>query len=105
MSQHSSLRSKSKEAVNRSVLKRYERLKDLKEKEKWDEEQSVYALPKQKIVKFKVKKEKSADGTAKEGAEATAAATPGAGAKTAAPAAAAQKTAAKPEQKGKESKK
>jgi len=61
MSQHPSLRSKSKEAIHRSVLKRYERLKALKEKEKWDEEESVYGLPKLKIVKFKVKKEKTAE--------------------------------------------
>jgi len=79
MSQHSSLRSKAKDTVHRSVLKRYERLKTLKEKEKWDVEKSVYGLPKQKIVKFKVKKEKSAEAAAaKEGAEGQAAAAPAA---------------------------
>lgn len=96
MSQHSSLRSKAKDAIYRSVTKRYERLKDLKEKEKWNEEETVYGLPKQKITKFKIKKEKSAE--AKETAEATQG--------TAAPTVAAPaKEAAKPEAKGKEAKK
>ena len=36
MSQHPSLRSKAKSKQHRSVLKRYERVKGLKEKEKWD---------------------------------------------------------------------
>lgn len=108
MSQHPSLRSRAKETIFRSVLKRYERLKDLTEKDKWEEEKSVYGLPKMKIVKFKVKKEKSV-----EAAEATAegAAAPAAGAAaTGAPAKdgaksaakpAAAKPAAKPEAKGK----
>lgn len=70
MSQHPSLRSKSKDTMHKSVLKRYERLKLLKEKEKWDEEQSVYGLPKVKIMKFKMKKEKAAEAAvAPEGAE------------------------------------
>ena len=60
MSQHPSLRSGEKSAKFRSVLKRYERIKKLKEKEKWEEGESVYGLPKLKIVKFKVKKEKAA---------------------------------------------
>ena len=62
MSQHSSLRSKLKDVAQRSVLKRYERLKELEEKEKWKEEESVYGLPKLKVVKFKIKKEKAAKG-------------------------------------------
>ena len=60
MSQHPSLHSSDKDKAQRSVLKRYERVKILKEKEKWAEEDSVYKLPKIKIVKFKVKKEKAA---------------------------------------------
>jgi hypothetical protein len=48
------------------VLKRYERVKLLKEKEKWTDEESVYGLPKVKIIKYKVKKEKA---VAAEGAE------------------------------------
>jgi len=60
MSQHPSLRSGEKSAKFRSVLKRYERIKKLKEKEKWEEGDAVYGLPKLKILKFKVKKEKAA---------------------------------------------
>jgi small basic protein (TIGR04137 family) len=84
MSQHPSLRSSGKDKAHRSVLKRYERVKLLKEKEKWTDEESVYGLPKVKIVKYKVKKEKA---VAAEGAEPVAGAEPakaaGAPAKTA----------------------
>jgi small basic protein (TIGR04137 family) len=80
MSQHPSLRGFDKNKKHRSVLKRYERISLLKEKEKWTEEDSVYGLPKVKIIKFKVKKEKA---VAAEGAEAEApiagAVTPAAG--------------------------
>lgn len=71
MSQHPSLRSSEKDKQHRSVLKRYERLKILKEKERWEDKDSVLGLPKVKIVRFKIKKEKAA---ALEGAEAQAAA-------------------------------
>lgn len=80
MSQHPSLRSSDKDKKHRSVLKRYERIGILKGKEEWEEKDSVYGLPKVKVVKFKVKKEKAAP------AEATA---EGAAAEGAAPAAAA----------------
>lgn len=78
MSQHPSLRSSGKDKAHRSVLKRYERVKLLKEKEKWTDEESVYGLPKVKIVKYKVKKEKAvaaegAEGAAAPGAEGAAA--------------------------------
>jgi small basic protein (TIGR04137 family) len=76
MSQHPSLRSSDKDTKHRSVLKRYERLKILKDKEKWVDGESVYGLSKVKIVKFKIKKEKAA---AAEGEEAAAGA-PGAAA-------------------------
>ena len=69
MSQHPSLRGFDKNKKHRSVLKRYERISLLKEKEKWSEEDSVFGLPKVKIIKFKVKKEKA---VAAEGAEAVA---------------------------------
>lgn len=98
MSQHPSLRSKVKDIIHRSVLKRYERLSALKEKEKWDPEQSVYGLPKLKVKKFKMKKEKPVEAAAAEGAEATAT---GAEAAKEAPA----KEAAKPDAKGKDAKK
>ena len=87
MSQHPSLRGADKGKQHRSVLKRYEKLKTLKEKEKWDEtKDSVFGLIKVKVVKFKIKKEKAA---AVEGE----AAAPGAGA-AAAPAAGTAKPAA-----------
>lgn len=60
MSQHPSLRSSDKDKQHRSVLKRYERIGILKEKELWKEEKSVFGLPKVKVVKFKIKKEKAA---------------------------------------------
>ncbi len=80
MSQHPSLRSSDKDKQHRSVLKRYERLKLLKDKEKWDDKKSVFGLQKVRVIRFKIKKEKAA---VAEGAEAEAAA-PG----TVAPAAA-----------------
>lgn len=96
MSQHPSLRISDKDKKQRSVLKRHERIKQLKEKEKWEEEDSVYGLPKVKVMRFKIKKEKAAaaaegpEGAAlAPGAEAPGAATgkeaaktPAAGAKT-----------------------
>jgi len=60
MSIHSSLRSGGKGKKHRSVLKRYERLKALKDKNLWDEEKSVLGIPKVKVQKLKVKKEKAA---------------------------------------------
>lgn len=60
MSQHPSLRSSDKDKKHRSVLKRYERIGILKEKELWKEDKSVFGLPKVKVVKFKIKKEKAA---------------------------------------------
>jgi small basic protein (TIGR04137 family) len=68
MSQHPSLRSSDKDKQHRSVLKRYERVKILKDKEKWTDEKSVFGLPKVKVTKFKIKKEKAA--AAAEGTEA-----------------------------------
>ena len=66
MSIHSSLRTGGKGKKHRSVLKRYERLRALKQKGLWDEEKSVLGIPKVKMQKLKVKKEKvaSAEGTA-----------------------------------------
>jgi small basic protein (TIGR04137 family) len=89
MSQHPSLRSSDKDKQHRSVLKRYERIKILKEKEKWKDEDSIYGLQKVKVVKFKVKKEKAAAAETAEGAEGVVPAAEGA-----APAAGGAKTAA-----------
>ncbi len=69
MSQHPSLRSSDKDKQHRSVLKRYERLKILRDKEKWTDADSVFGLQKVKVIKFKIKKEKAAKEA--EGAEAT----------------------------------
>lgn len=60
MTQHPSLRAGSKAKQHRSVLKRYERLKHLKEKGEWEEGMSIFGMPKIKIIKFKIKKEKAA---------------------------------------------
>jgi small basic protein (TIGR04137 family) len=83
MSIHSSLRSGGQGKKHRSVLKRFERLKVLKDKTIWTESKSVLGLPKVKQQRLKVKKEK----VVKE-----AAAGPAAGA--ASPQGAADKTAA-----------
>jgi len=57
---HSSLRNSAKGKKHRSVLKRYERLRVLKGKNLWDEEKSVLGVPKVKMQRLKVKKEKAA---------------------------------------------
>jgi small basic protein (TIGR04137 family) len=73
MTQHSSLKSGG-EGKFRSVLKRFEKLKELIESEKWTEEKdSIFHLPKVKRIKFKIKKVKAAaeeEGVAAEGAAA-----------------------------------
>ena len=81
MSQHPSLLGSQKGKRHRSVLKRYEKLKHLMEKNKWDDESSIYRLPKVKSIKFKVKKEKAA-ATAEVQAAAPGQAAPAAGAQT-----------------------
>ena len=60
MSQHSSLKFSSVGVKHRNVLKRYERIKKLKEiSEKWEERKSAFGLPKIKSLKIKVRKTKS----------------------------------------------
>ncbi len=59
MSIHSSLRASGKGKKHRSVLKRFERLKVLKDKGLWSDEKSVLGIPKVKMQKLKVKKEKA----------------------------------------------
>jgi len=85
MSVHPSLSSKGKGSRSRSVLKRFERLKELQEKEKWSLQDSVFGLPKLKTVRWKVKKAKKAAEAEAPAAEGAAAA-PAAGEKKAAPA-------------------
>ena len=65
------------------MLKRYERLKILKDQHLWNEGKSVLGIPKVKMQKLKVKKEKTASATV-EGAPG---ATPGAGVPAASPSA------------------
>ena len=60
MSIHPSLSSKDKGKRSRSVLKRFERLKELWEKEKWKPGNSIFGLPKLKALRWKAKKAKKA---------------------------------------------
>lgn len=60
MSVHPSLTSKGKGKRVRSVLKRFERLKQLLEKDKWQVGKSIFGLPKIKILRWKAKKGKKA---------------------------------------------
>lgn len=61
MSQHPSLRSDRSGGHYRNVLKRWEKIRHLIEKDKWDaEEDSVFHLPKIKRIKLKIKKRKPA---------------------------------------------
>jgi len=105
MSIHSSL-AISWKSRHRSVLKRFERIKALKDKDKWKEEDSVFGLPKLKIIRIKIKKEKATTEVVAEGATA---AVPGAVA-TPTPEAATKSTAKaptaakKPETKAREGK-
>ncbi|MBU3958989.1 MAG: small basic protein [Candidatus Omnitrophica bacterium] len=64
MSIHPSLRSSDKDNLQRSVLKRIERLRIMLEKGKWQEGDRVFGLPKIKTLRIKIKKEKAAEKTA-----------------------------------------
>ncbi len=92
MSIHPSLRTAGKDKRHRSVLKRYERLKILKEKGLWSEEKSALGIPKVKMLRIRVKKEKAAaEGAAPAaGTAAPAAAAGGQAAQAAKPAAGAK---------------
>lgn len=59
MSIHPSLSSSLKNRKQRSVLKRIERIKHFIDKGSFNEQSSVFGLPKIKSVKLKVKKEKT----------------------------------------------
>lgn len=93
MSIHPSLSSTAKGSKQRTVLKRTERIKYLMKKGSWTDASKVYGMPKIKMVRLKVKKEKAADKPEAEAA--TAAATE---AKAAAPVA---EEKAKPREKSK----
>lgn len=84
MSIHPSLVLSEKDKLSRSVLKRTERIRQMHEKGKWKEGDSVYGLPKIKTLKIKIKKEKAkAETTAEGAAPASGAAPAGAAAKDA----------------------
>lgn len=61
MSIHPSLKTSKAGKKHRTVLKRYERLTALKEKGILKDEDSVFGMPKLKIIKIKIKKEKAED--------------------------------------------
>lgn len=61
MSIHPTLRSSEKDKKQRSILKRTERLRTMMEKGQWKEGDDVFGLPKIKTIKFKIKKEKTAE--------------------------------------------
>ncbi len=73
MSIHPSLNISEKDKKTRSVLKRAERLKILMDKDEWEEGQNIFALPKIKILRIKIKKEKAAPAAAEAASEAEAA--------------------------------
>ena len=81
MSQHPSLRIDTVGARHRNVLKRTERIKKMQGDTPWDEEKSVYGLPKFKSMKIKVKKAKGAKEGEEKPAAAGGAAAPAAGKK------------------------
>jgi small basic protein (TIGR04137 family) len=59
VSLHPSLKGAERLSFSRSVMKRTERIKWLKERGRWDESKGVLGLPKIKVIKLKtVKKEK-----------------------------------------------
>ena len=59
MTQHSSLKGTAVGVRHRNVLKRHERVQVLQSEEKWGSRESVYKLPKMKLIKIKMKKTKA----------------------------------------------
>lgn len=98
MSIHASLTISEKDKKVRSVLKRAERIKQMREKGNWKEGDSVYGLPKIKTLRIKIKKEK-VEKAETAAPEAGAAAPAAAGGAKEAPKAAAPKAAAKGQEK------
>ncbi|MGQ0634814.1 MAG: small basic protein [Planctomycetaceae bacterium] len=80
-----SLRRKGRLARSRNVLKREERIDQMKREERWHEGLSPVGLPKTRVAKIAAKKKKKAkEEKAEEGATAAAPAAPAAAAKPAA---------------------
>ena len=63
MSQHPSLKTSRTGKKLRTVLKRYERFFKLKDKGLLQDGSSVFGMPKLKIIRTKIKKEKAAEKT------------------------------------------
>ena len=80
MSIDKSLKRKNSLQRARNVLKRGERIEQMKTEDRFPDGRSPYGLPKIKVIKLVVKKAKKKEEKAEEGAEG-AAATPAAGAK------------------------
>jgi small basic protein (TIGR04137 family) len=93
MSLDRSLKSASSLVRHRNVLTRAEKLEVLKDEEKWDENKSVFGLPKVGHRKQEVGGKSKDEATAEGATPATGAAAPAAGAKAAAPAAGAKAAA------------
>jgi small basic protein (TIGR04137 family) len=91
-----SLRRKGRLVRSRNVLKREERVDQMKREETWIAGRSPFGLPKTRVVKVSTKKKKKAKEEGEEGA----AAAPAAGAAPAAAAAAKPAAGAKPAGKG-----
>ncbi|MBU1007202.1 MAG: small basic protein [Candidatus Omnitrophica bacterium] len=89
MSQHSSFKGSKGSKSHRTVLKRYEKFAALKEKGLLKEGDSIFGMPKLKIVRVKVKKEKAEEKPAEGAVAATT------------PAAATTATSAKPKEEKK----
>ena len=69
MGLHPSLKRAEKLGGSRSVMKRTERIKWLKEKGKWNEDDPVLGLPKIRIIKLKALKKEKAKETEEGAAE------------------------------------
>ena len=76
MSQHPSLKASKTGKKLRTVLKRYERFFKLKDKGVLQDDSSVFGMPKLKIVRTKIKKEKAAEKPEEAGAVAQEGAAP-----------------------------
>ncbi|MEK6568053.1 MAG: small basic protein [Candidatus Omnitrophota bacterium] len=87
MSIHPSLALSLKGRKQRSVLKRVERMKYFMDRGSFNQESSVFGLPKIKVLKIKVVKKEKAEGAAAPAAAGTASAKTAKTAKTASPAA------------------
>lgn len=101
MSLHSSLKAtqQGKGGTQRSVLKRFERIRTLLSQGRWTAEQSIFGLPKLKQLKIKARKAAPKEAAAAEAGAAAPAAEAQTSGKAAAPAAKAAAPSGKPSSK------